>query len=280
MSATDKPLAGKCIVITRAPGQSAEFAEQLQSLGAEVLFLPTIQFAETEDTRTLDRAVAEMDKFDWVIFTSRNAVKFVAKRFRYLQISPERITKLMLTPQVAVIGNATSDEAMAVGFLPNYEAEDSRGEALAQELSDQLREKRVLLPRSDRANSALPRRLRELGAHVTEVIAYKTISPESFDANVLKALRDRNVDVITLFSPSAYHFLVEEVGLDVFPRTSIFPRVSSKMLIATIGPTTSAEVRYDGLEVAIEAPRASAASLCDAIVGYFLERDPKETQGQ
>ncbi|MGH9717612.1 MAG: uroporphyrinogen-III synthase [Candidatus Acidiferrales bacterium] len=280
MSATDKPLAGKRIVVTRAPEQAGEFGAQLQSLGAEVLFLPTIQFAEAEDTEILDCAIAEMDKFDWVIFTSRNAVKFVARRFQVLRLPPERINHLMLTPQIATIGSATSEEALSVGFIANYQAEDSRGEALGQALSEQVRGKRVLLPRSDRANLVLPRCLRELGADVTEVIAYRTVSSESFDSNTLNAIRDGHADVITLFSPSAYDYLVEEVGREVFPRKSIFLRNSSKMLIATIGPTTSAAVRSDGLEVAIEAPRASAEALCKAIAGYFLERAPKRASGQ
>lgn len=279
MIADERLLAGKRIVVTRAPEQSASFAAQLRSLGAEVLFLPTIQFKEAEDTGPLDRAVAEMDRFDWVIFTSRNAVKFVARRFGYLELLPERVNQLMLTPQVAVIGAATAEEAASIGFIPKYEARDSRGEALARELSDQLLGKRVFLPRSDRANPELPRRLRELGCDVTEVVAYNTISPRSFDANVVQALREKSIDVVTLFSPSAYRYLAEEVGLEVLPHHS-FPRDSSKMLIATIGPTTSAEVRADGVEVAIEAPNASAESLCDAIAGYFLDRASKEAQRQ
>lgn len=147
-------------MVTRAPEQAEDFVTALESYGAETLLLPTIAFAEAEDTASLDRAVSDLDKFDWVIFTSRNAVKFLISRFRPLQIPSERVNHLLLTPNVAVIGPATSDEAWSVGFLPEYEADESSGESLASELGEKLRGKRVLLPRSDQADLKLPEALK------------------------------------------------------------------------------------------------------------------------
>lgn len=271
---TAKPLSGKRIVVTRAAEQSVEFVDRLTSLGAEVLLLPLVSFCEPEDLAPLDQAIRELDKFDWVIFTSRNAVKFLANRFRTLNIPAERVNQLMLTPQVATIGSATSDEAWSLGFIPNYEAEKSTGERLALELQDELRGKRVLLPRSDIADSPLPRILRQAGADVIDVVTYRTVAPQSVDANVLDAIRQGNVDVVTLFSPSAYHHLIEEIDLDVLREHlgHALRRYSGKIVLATIGPTTSSAVRSDGLKVGIEASDASAAALCEAIVGYFQQR--------
>jgi len=271
MSAAGKPLAGKRIVVTRAPEQAAEFIAQLQSLGAEVLCLPTIAIAEAEDDAELDRAIYELDKFDWVIFTSRNAVKFLARRMAALQIPADRVNQLMLSPEIAVIGAATSDEAWSVGFLPGYEAQESRGEALGIELLDKVRGKRVLLPRSDRADQTLPKLLREGGAEVVEVIVYRTVSPQSLDMKVVEAIRSGDVDVITLFSPSAYENLVDEIGLETLHRQS------GKIGIACIGPVTSNAVKEDGLEVMIQAPSPSAASLCAVIAGYFESRATRGT---
>lgn len=266
MSATNKPLAGKRIVVTRAPEQSAEFGAQLEALGAEVLFLPTIKFTDPEDLAALDRAVAGMDKFDWVIFTSRNSVKFVAKRLDVLSLSPKLTRRPILKPEVAVIGSATRDEALAAGFIPSYNTEESRGDALASELADRVKGKRILLPHSSLGDPVLVQRLLDAGADVMEVIAYRTIQPGSFDPKILQMIRERGVDVITFFSPSAYRHLVGELDL------AMLCGKSSKMLIATIGPTTSSAVRNDGLEVAIEAPSASAAALCQAIASYFRDR--------
>jgi uroporphyrinogen-III synthase len=271
----NQPLAGKRIVVTRAPEQSAEFVNQLTSFGAEVLLLPLVSFCEPDDLAPLDAAIRDLDKFDWIVFTSRNAAKFLASRLKNLQLPPEEMSRLILKPHVATIGSATSDEALSVGFVPNYDAEKSTGEELALELQQQLRGKRVLVPCSDLANSPLPRILRQAGAEVVEVVAYRTVTPQSLDANVLDAIRRGNVDVVTLFSPSAYHHLIEEIGLEALRQHlgHALRRYSGKIVLATIGPTTSSAVRSDGLKVGIEAANASARTLCEAIVAYFEERD-------
>jgi uroporphyrinogen III methyltransferase/synthase len=268
---SDKPLAGKRVVVTRAPEQAAEFVAQLESYGAEVLLLPSIRIAPPENLAALDRAVVELESFDWVIFTSRNAVKFFASRFPLVGITRERMNQLTLAPKVAVIGASTHNEALSIGFLPDVEAHESRSEVLAAELSDQLRGKRVLLPRGDRADSSLPRALEAAGANVVEVIAYRTIRPESFDPAVVEAIRAGEVDAITLFSPSACETLLAEIGLETLSRHS------SKIRIASIGPTTSNAVREGGLPVAIESPSASSAALCAVIAEFFRNRANRGT---
>lgn len=273
MPRVTEPLKGKRIVVTRAREQSAEFVRVLQSLGAEVLLLPAIDLGAPEDTGPLDRALLALDTFGWVVFTSRNAVKFVVSRFRDLGMPADRMNRLMLAPQVAVIGSATSDEAWSAGFIPQYEAEESHAEALARELADQVRGKRVLLPRSDRADARLPEALRRAGADVTEVIAYRNAAP-SLDSKVLDAIRDAAVDVLTFFSPSAYRHLAGEIGVETLRRQS------GKILLASIGPTTSNAIRQDALQVAIEAPSASATALAEAIGDYFRNRARMEATSQ
>lgn len=258
-------LKGRRIVVTRAPEQAEDFVRALEAYGAETLLLPTIAFADAEDTVPLDRAVSDLEKFDWVIFTSRNAVKFLVSRFRPLQIPSERVSHLLLTPNVAVIGPATSDEAWSVGFIPEYEAEESSGESLTSELGERLRGRRVLLPRSDQADSKLSEALRAAGAEVTEVVAYRNVAPP-LDSKVLHAIREATVDVITFFSPSAYRQLIDEIGVETLRRQS------GKILIASIGPTTSNAITQDGLQVAIEASTTSAEGLSEAIAEYFRER--------
>lgn len=258
-------LKGKRIVVTRAPEQAEDFVGALEAYGAETLLLPTIAFADAEDTVPLDHAVSDLEKFDWVIFTSRNSVKFLVSRFRPLKIPSERVSHLLLTPNVAVIGPATSDEAWSVGFIPEYEAEESSGESLASELAERLRGKRVLLPRSDQADSKLPEALRAAGAEVTEVVAYRNVVPP-LDPKVLHAIREATVDVITFFSPSAYRHLVDKIGVEALRRQS------GKILIASIGPTTSNAITQDGLQVAIVSSTTSDEGLAEAIAEYFRER--------
>lgn len=264
----ERPLAGKRVVVTRAAEQAEELVAALESLGAEIVFLPTVAFVEAQDLAPLDLAVLDLDKFDWVIFTSRNAVKFLVQRFPALNIPPKQRTHLLLTPKVAVIGPSTHDEALCAGFLPDYEAAEFRGEILAGELLEKVQGKRILLPRSNLANSTLPQILREAGAEVVEVNAYRTIVP-TLDEKQLEAIRQGAVDVITFFSPSSYRHLADEIGVDTLHRQS------SKIVFATIGPTTSEALRRDGLEVAIEAPSASAEELWEAIIAYFRQHASK-----
>jgi uroporphyrinogen-III synthase len=266
-------LDGKRIVVTRATEQAEEFVHGLESLGAKVVLLPTIAFVEVEDFAPLDRAVSNLDKFDWVIFTSRNGVKFLTRRFEAPQIPMERVNHLMLTPNVAVIGSATSDEAWTLGFIPAHEATESSGEALARELSEKVRGKRVLLPRSDLADSTLPDALRDAGADVVEVVAYQTVA-SVVDPKVLESVRQGGADVITFFSPSAYRHIADQIGVENLRRQS------DKMVIASIGPTTSKAIRQDELKVGIEAPSASAEALRGAIVAYFRERHYRERVAQ
>jgi len=267
------PLQGKRVVVTRAAEQAELFIKALESLGAEVLLLPAIAFGDPDDPAPLDRGISELDKFDWVIFTSANAVKFFVRRFSALNLRGDRASRLMLAPHVAAIGSATSDEAWSAGFIPQYEAEDPSGEGLARELAGQVARKRVLLPRSDQADARLPEALRNAGADVTEVIAYRNVAP-SFDPKVLDAIREGAVDVITFFSPSAYRHLAAEIGVETLLRQS------GKILLASIGPTTSNAIREDGLQVAIEAQAASAAALAKAIEDRFRERSRLEAASQ
>ncbi|MER3449916.1 MAG: HemD protein, partial [Chloroflexota bacterium] len=80
----DLPLAGKAVVVTRGREQAGELARRLEALGATVYMFPTIRFEPPEDTSPLDRAVAELDRFDWVVFTSPNGVRFFWARLQLL----------------------------------------------------------------------------------------------------------------------------------------------------------------------------------------------------
>ena len=80
----EKPLDGKCIVITRALEQSGEMKERLEILGAKVLLLPAVSFFGPSDTSQLDQVIDSLENFDWVFFTSANAVLYFADRCRKL----------------------------------------------------------------------------------------------------------------------------------------------------------------------------------------------------
>jgi len=263
-STEQAPLGGKRIVITRAPEQAGELSGELERLGAEVLSLPAVTFADPADLTPLDEAIHALRSFDWVVFTSQNAVRFFLKRCRRLGQMPQRDG----APAAAAVGPATAEAARKESLQLDFVAREFRGIALAEELRAQVAGKRVLLPRSDRAAADLPAALRSSGAEVVEVVAYCTSAPESFDRGVTQAIRRGAVDVVSFLSPSAFHNLAEGIGLETLRK------VAGRVALAAIGPVTASTIREAGLTVDIETTESTAASLVAAMTRYFAQRLP------
>jgi len=268
--ASAAPLARKRIVVTRAPEQAEDLAHQLERLGAEVLLLPAVAFAGPEDPGPLDRAIESLGDFDWVLFTSQNAVRFFAQRCRALGLMQgnDGWKSAAARPLLAAVGPATAEAAAKQGLPVEFVASQFRGQALAEELAGRVAGKKVLLPRSDRAGADLPAALRAAGAEVADVVAYQTSLPESLAPDVADAIRRGEVDVVSFFSPSAFHNLVEAIGLETLRN------LSGRVALAAIGPVTAGAIRDAGLLVEIEAREATAASLVAAMSEYFAQRLP------
>ncbi|HWF40298.1 MAG TPA: uroporphyrinogen-III synthase [Candidatus Acidoferrales bacterium] len=265
----DKPLAGKRVVVTRAAEQSAGVIAALEKQGAEVLLMPTIEFAPPEDCSALDAAMAHISDFDWILFTSQNAVRFFAKHLAQHSSIQGRFEQ-PAGLRTAAVGPGTAEAANKDGFRVDYVAKNHTGESLAGELAAKLRGKRVLLPRSDRADDRLPSALRAADAEVTQVIAYRTAAPRAIDPHTLQRVRNAEVDAILFASPSAFHNLQSWI-----PGAEL-AALSQRVQFATIGPTTGRAVRDAGAQVEIEAADASPAALADAIASYYRAR----AQGQ
>ncbi len=249
-----KPLAGRRIVVTRAPDQSEELLGLLREAGAEALSLPMVRFLDPLETGELDRAIAALEDFDWLILTSANAVHFFLKRCRRLGRRP-RGEK----PQIAVVGPATGAALEGEGLHAAFAPTVFNGAALAAELSPRLPGLRVLLPRSDRAEAELPAALRAAGSDVTEVVAYRTVAPEAHDAPLLREICRGEVDAVIFFSPSAVREFLRIVGGD------LFRVIGERGALAAVGSVTAAAIRDGGARAAVEAPKATAVSLVSAL---------------
>ena len=260
MGKHNQPLTGKIVVVTRAPEQSQELTDALEALGAQVQHLPMVSFAPTENFDELDSALRRFAEFDWIVFTSQNAVRFLFRRGCELKarraVQPAR-------PLIAAVGAATAQAARNLDIRVDYVAQTSSGEALAAELRDRISGTTVLLPRSDRADDRMPALLREAGANVVEVVAYRTTMPESFDPAILESARRGEVNVIVFASPSAF----ENFRVAITPANAA--ELSKEMQFAAIGPTTAAAIREAGIQVGIEANESSVAGLAEAIARYY-----------
>jgi uroporphyrinogen-III synthase len=247
-------------VVTRAREQAGELIRELERMGAQVLMLPTVMFAPPADWRPVDAAIRTIREFDWILLTSQNAVRFLAQRYRELKLDIKSLKPLK--PAVAAVGPATAQAALKAGFQVDYTAEGGSSESLARGLHALLGNS-VLLPRSDRADDRLPNLLREAGARVTEVVAYRTAAPKTLDSGIVDRIRRAEVDTIVFASPSAYRNLSDLLGVKQMAE------LSSQVDFATIGPTTARALRDGGARVAIEANESSAAGLADAIEKHY-----------
>jgi len=264
MSTANIPLAGKRIVVTRAPEQSGELVRLLENMGAEVLALPVVAFAPPEDWRALDGALRNLESFDAVLFLSRNAVRYVSGRCRELGVHFEALGSQ--NRLIAAVGPATAEDALREGLRVDLVAENRTGESLVRELRDQLAGRSVLLPRSDRGDERVPSALRAGGARVTEVVAYRTVAPEKLDPAILDRLHRCEVDSVVFASPSAFRNFADFVG-----RESV-SKISERVHFAAIGPTTARAIRDSGVRVDIEVSDVASigvASIADALAQYF-----------
>jgi uroporphyrinogen III methyltransferase / synthase len=259
-----RPLEGRRIVITRSPEQSSDLRARLEEVGAEVISLPLVRFLEPENAADRDGAIRSLDKFDWIIFTSANAVTFFLARCRAVGCWPNTGRT-----KVAAVGSATRMAAEKEGLPISLVPAEFSGAGLAAELSGVISGKSVLLPRSDRASEELPSILRRAGAKVTEVIAYVTAGPETFDRGLIEEICHGQVDAVTFFSPSAFR------EFQKLMRPEGLANRDSPVALAAVGPVTAEAIHAAGLPVAIEADKATTASVVAGLERHFSAVESK-----
>ncbi len=262
-------LVGKTIIITRAELQSGELFEELTARGATVRLLPLISFAAPQDYAPMDAALSSIDAFDWVIFTSSKAVQALERRGEELGRSLNALAKL---PSAAAVGPTTSGAAEAAGFSVEYVAAEHSGAGLARELRAELRGRKVLLPRSDRANPDLPAALRKCGALVTEVVAYRNLPPSGTDREKVEECLKDGVDGILFYSPSAVQNFFELLGSE---RMGSF---LGRVLMVAIGPTTANALSGAGIQRIARAADTTTKAVVEALEGH-LARTKKRSVG-
>ena len=253
-------LAGKRVVITRVAAQSENLARELSARGATPVVFPLVSFAEPDDFAPLDRAIAEVRQFDWLILTSAQAVRAVVERATDLQ---QPLVRTEGRLRVACVGPVTADSARKADLPVEYVAVTHNGVALANELGSKLQGAKVLLPRSDRANPDLPRALTRFGAQVTEVIAYRTLRPAETNQDELKRIVNGQADAILFFSPSAVQHFAGLAG------AGQLPAIQGKLAITAVGPVTATALREAGVQSAVVAQDTTVVSVVEGLEEYF-----------
>jgi uroporphyrinogen-III synthase len=259
--AADGPLAGRRVVITRAPEQAAQLVAALEQRGARVFLLPVVSFAPPEDWAPVDQQLRRLADFDAILFLSANSARYVLGRAKTLAVPFGGLAGKPLF--IAGVGPGTARAIEEQGARVDHVAREHTGRALANELKDRLSGRSVLLPRSDRGNDVVPDALREAGARVTEFVAYRNLLPAKIDPDIVKLVVHADVDVVVFASPSAVHnFCVLLGGAE---RKDLATRIA----FAAIGPTTAEELRDRGLPAAVRADDSSAEGVAASIAAYF-----------
>lgn len=254
------PLSGKRVVITRAARQSVDLVEKLTELNAEPSLLPLVSFSAPEDYAPMDAALDQLEHFDWIIFTSENAVRTVVKR---ASVRGNLRNVAGRRSRAAAVGPTTAAAAERAGFFVDYQAQTHSGAALANELGERLRNQSVFLPRSDRANPDLPGLLRNYGANVTEVVAYRTVTPVNLDPEKIAAIVNGETDAILFFSPTAVEHFVGIVG------DKMLQALQNRMAITAVGPITANTLNLSGVKNPIVAADTTADAVIAALEKHF-----------
>ena len=247
-------LESRRVVVTRPAAQSGEICGLLEAAGAVPVLVPTITIAPPFSFEPLDRALRSAAEYDWLVFTSANGARSVLQRTTTLGLDLGRVANLRL----AAVGPATravlSDAGLTVAAMPS----DHRSDQIPESLGD-VDGVRILLPRSDLADDTLPGLLRDMGAGVDAVAAYRTTTQPMTPAGL--AAFELGVDAITFTSPSTVRGLLEGLG-------SARSRLVDDAVVASVGPVTSKAARKLGLRVDVEASESTSRGLVDALSTY------------
>lgn len=256
-----KALKGKRVLVTRAPEQSESLVKALRGVGAVPVVVPMVAFGAPDDTSGLDAAIRGAADFDWMLLTSQNALRALQERSENLKL---RLEDVFRGVRIATVGPATAEAAKSAGLAVEYVAVKHRGMELAEELGEKVCGKQVFLPRSDRANPELVKKLEELGARVKDVVAYKTMRPdEQSGGDVQKIVREA-ADAVLFFSPSAVHHFHELVG------EQRFEELSRSSVFTAIGPVTEKALREAKVKRVVMAADTTVNAVIAALREYFM----------
>jgi uroporphyrinogen III methyltransferase/synthase len=268
-----RPLFGKRVLVTRPREQAADLAERLEAFGAQLIEAPMIRIAPPEDFGPLDAACAAAGTFDWIVFSSVNAVDAFVER---LLQTPSDLRALSGV-KLAVVGPATAERLASYGLKVDVKPSEFRAEAVLRAISEigDVRGQRILLPRADVGRELLGEELRKQGAQVTDVVAYRTVTVEAEregEPDIYRMLLERRIDVVTFTSASAVRSFVKTVGAE--PAADLLRTT----VVASIGPVTAEAAAQCHIQTTIVPAQYTVPALVDAIVEYFEKLKKSESR--
>ena len=271
---------------TRGSGADGRLRAVLEAAGARVVSWPTCAYPPPRDPGPLEAALARLDRFDWVVFTSARAVGAVGE-------APDRdelagaeaglpaagmsgavaagdsraagrpAAAPPPTPRVAVVGPATARAATMAGWTVAVDGRGpgARGLAARVAATRPLAGARVLFPAASGAATTVEDEFTSLGARVTRVEAYRTVVTPP-PAGRVRADLAAGVDAVTFASPAAVEAIDRALGGGM-------ARALAGVVVVCIGPTTGAALARRGVESVQVAPTATLAGMVGTLSEFF-----------
>jgi uroporphyrinogen III methyltransferase/synthase len=258
-----RPLFGRTIVVTRTRQQASELSNKLEELGAQVIEAPTIELVPLHSWGEVDHALRE--EFDWVLFTSANAVTHAKRRLLEIGLDARAFGRA----KIAAIGDATArairDElCLKVDLCPTSFFAEALYDALTA--ANEVAGKRHLLLHADIARTVLREKLQQGGsALVRDIAIYETKRADLLPAELVEAMSEKRVHWITFASSSTARNFTELLGKN-------YPAMLHGVKLASIGPITTSTLRELGLEATVEAKPSNIDGLVDAMMSAEANR--------
>jgi uroporphyrinogen III methyltransferase/synthase len=257
-----KPLFGKRILVTRTRDQASELVTLLEEHGADCLEGSTIALVEPDSWAEIDGALDRIENYDWLLFTSINAIRFFFKRL----LENGMDARNLKGPRIGVVGTATADVLLEYGIKADLLPEEFTGEGLADKLLEQgVSGAKILIPRALKAREILPEKLRGGGAEVTVAPVYQNVRPKDY-AKVRQALEKNRIDMITFTSSSTVRNFLEMLEIK---NDEEFRRLLGAVKIAVIGPITAKTALKNKLKIDVEPQTYTIPALVEEIVDFY-----------
>jgi len=275
-----KPMFGHRILVTR---EHMEGFERLEDLGAEIIDFPTIEIVPPENYNELDQSIDKVETYNWMIFTSRNGVKYFFKRF----FENNRDIRDLKGIKICAIGTKTAQEVGKYGLKVDMVPEEFHAEGLINAFlkehgaesrkpgtillaedgpnAELLSGLRFLLPRAEKAREIFPDKIRELGGEIDVPAAYRTMKPEYYGKRLRRFLKEGRITIATFTSAATFSNLLEIMGDDA-------EGLLKGVTIAVIGPVTAKAVEKAGLSVSIMPETATIDAMVEEIIKWSEKR--------
>lgn len=258
-----KSLFGKKMLILRAREQLEEFSLLLKQRGAEVTEFPTIEIKPPEDFKGLDESLEEIGDFDWMIFTSVNGVEAFFNRMRDTGRDIRSLRKL----KFCAIGPKTAESIATYMINPDFIPSNFTTDNIIEGLKKfRLKGKKMLIPRADNVGDKLIKRLKEQGAEVVEVAAYRVCLPDYPKEYIEKVFKGKGLDLIAFTSSSTVRNLIQIL------KDCDLKSVFGKAKIASIGPVTENTAKEFGIVTDIKSNEYTIHGMVNAIEENFKRK--------